>query len=235
VGDTLWLVYSDNSEPAITRGGFRVYIAKVIVSEDHFSLEDIECLSHFEGENPNIREKNWVPFDYQNHLLLAYSLTPHQILSPIFNTGECQTIANSCAPIDWRWGLLRGGTPAILDESGEYIAFFHSSIDMATVHSKGKIAAHYLMGAYTFSAHPPFNITRISPEPIIGKGFYHGASYQPFWKPVQVVFPCGILLNEDDIWITYGRQDHEIHIAKIDKKGLLNSLKRVSSNIYQGD
>jgi predicted GH43/DUF377 family glycosyl hydrolase len=228
VGDDLWIVYSDNAEPKISRGGFRVYIAKVRLIGDCFSLEDIECLSQFEGESQCLREKNWVPFDYQNNLLLAYSLVPHRVFLPIMNTNECLTVSQSWSAIDWKWGDLRGGTPALLDDSGEYIAFFHSSKDMATVHSGGKIVSHYLIGAYTFSRHPPFNITRISSEPIVGKGFYQGAVYRPYWKPVQVVFPCGMILEENHIWIAYGRQDHEIYIVRIDKKGLFNHLVPVA-------
>jgi predicted GH43/DUF377 family glycosyl hydrolase len=229
VGDNLWIVYSDNAEPLVSRGGFRVYIAQVILTDKVFSLQNIECLSRFEGESRNVREKNWVPFEYQRTLLLAYSLTPHQIFFPIMNEGECRTVAKSLATIDWNWGMPRGGTPAILDECGEYVAFFHSSKEMATIHSKGQIASHYLIGAYTFSCHPPFHITRVSPEPIIGKGFYQGADYRPYWKPIQAVFPCGMIIDEKFIWISFGRQDHEIHIAKIDKEGLFSHLMPVSS------
>ena len=77
----------------------------------------------------------------------------------------------------------------------------------------------------TFSSQPPFRITRVSPEPIIGRGFYHGPLYRYYWKPSEIVFPCGILLDSEFIWVTFGRQDHEICVAKIDKKGLLAYLK----------
>ena len=82
---------------------------------------------------------------------------------------------------------------------------------------------HYFMGAYTFSAKPPFQITRISTEPIIGKNFYNGPAYTT-WKPLRVVFPTGCLMDEDFIWVTYGRQDFEIWVAKFDKQALLESL-----------
>jgi|GEM_PF-681548 len=227
-GDRLWMIYSDNAEPKISRGGYRVYIATVIETDGHFSLEGIECLSRFEGENQNFREKNWVPFEYEGQLLLAYSLKPHRIFIPMAETGECWTVATTPTLVDWAWGDLRGGTPAIFDENiGEYLAFFHSSKNMATVHSDGAVVSHYFIGAYTFSRHPPFNITRISQEPIVGRGFYRGTIYKPYWKPVRVVFPCGIIVEQDYIWITYGRQDHEIWITKLDKKRLLNHLTPV--------
>ena len=100
---------------------------------------------------------------------------------------------------------------------------------METVQSNGQTMAHYFMGAYAFSLAPPFEITQISPEPIIGKGFYIGKVYNPYWKPVKVVFPCGFIFDDKYIWVAYGKQDHEIWIAKIDKNGLLKSLNPVQT------
>ena len=95
---------------------------------------------------------------------------------------------------------------------------------MSTVHSEELDMPHYFMGAYTFSQHPPFEITKISPEPIVCHGFYDGLKYKPYWKPVRVVFPCGYIMNEHYIYVSYGRQDHEIWVIKLDKHKLKNSL-----------
>ena len=46
---------------------------------------------------------------------------------------------------------------------------------------------------------------------------------------MRCVFPAGILIDNDFIWISYGRQDHEIWIAKLDKKALIESLTPLSS------
>ncbi len=224
LGDDIYLVYSDNTDPQISRGGFRVYIAKLQFDGADFSLDPPVRLSRFEGENPLVREKNWVPFIYEDQLLLAYSLVPHLIFYPHLDEGRCETIAQSLNNCPWDWGPLRGGTPALKIDS-QYLAFFHSSLDMPTLHSNGKSICHYFMGAYTFSPTYPFEITQISPEPIIGKGFYKGPIYKPYWKPVQCVYPGGFVFDEKFIWIAYGRQDREAWIVKLDKQGLLNSLK----------
>ncbi len=228
VGNRLYMVYSDNEEPKISKGGFRVYIAELRQDQGYFSMQNIECLSRYEGESRAIREKNWVPFDCQGSLLLAYSLLPHLIFHPIHGTGSCETVASTTGSIQWDWGILRGGTAALL-ERDEYLAFFHSSKEMETAHSEGKRVLHYFMGAYTFSRHPPFEITQMSPEPIIGKKFYKGPIYKPYWHPVRVVFPGGFVMDDTHIWVTYGRQDHEIWVTKLDKKGLLDSLRPVST------
>lgn len=79
------------------------------------------------------------------------------------------------------------------------------------------------MGAYTFKPHPPFSITAISPWPIVADDFYRPPYYKT-WKPLRCVFPAGIVVDEKYVWISYGRQDHEIWIAKLDKQKLMNSL-----------
>jgi predicted GH43/DUF377 family glycosyl hydrolase len=224
IGNSLMLVYSDNVEPKISKGGFRMYLAAVHYDGVNFTLENIECLSQFEGESRAVREKNWVPFDYKGTLLMSYSISPHKIFCPFFGTGECETVALTKAPIKWDFGQLRGGTPAV-KIGNEYLAFFHSSIQMSSLQSAGQRMLHYFMGAYTFSSSPPFELKRISPEPIIGKDFYNAPFfYKYYWQPGLYVFPAGILVDKDIIWIAYGRQDHEIWIAKIDKKHFLESL-----------
>ena len=223
VGEKLYIVYSDNCDPIITKGGFRLYIGELNYNGLSFSVKNLDCLTRFEGASQNIREKNWVPFDYKGKLLLAYSLDPHRILQPLPGMGSCETFAISKGTFDWDWGVLRGGTPGIID-GDHYLSFFHSSKKMATVHSNNQAMPHYFMGAYTFALEPPFEITGISPEPIIKKGFYSEPIYERYWGSVRVVFPCGYIFDEDYVWIAYGRQDHEACVLKLDKKGLLKSL-----------
>lgn len=76
INNRLYLVYSDNEDRVISKGGFRVYIAELLWDGTTFLATNIERLSHFEGNDLSRREKNWVPFLYNNKLLLAYSLVP---------------------------------------------------------------------------------------------------------------------------------------------------------------
>lgn len=221
IQERLLIIYSDvlDIEKPDTH---RMYVGEVQYDGENFSLEEPECLEQFEGEKPQRWEKNWVPFEYNEQLHLAYSIVPHFILRPVFGTKSCETVASSVGSVVWNWGHIRGGTPA-LKQGDEYLAFFHSSKNMKTLHSRGKNITHYFIGAYTFSASLPFQVTRISASPIIAKNFYEGSQYKT-WKPLRCVFPCGYVADENFIWLAYGRQDHEVWIAKIDKPKLLNSL-----------
>jgi len=220
------MVYDDNTDEVISKGRFRIFIAELTLEGKTININSIDCLTKYEGEDKSIREKSWVPFEYHNNLMLAYSLNPHIIFYPILDNGECQTIARSKADINWKWGVLRGGTQGLLINDHQYLAFFHSSMFMVTTHSV-KNMTHYFMGAYIFESEPPFAITHVSPAPIYGKNFYDGTIYKHYWKPIRAVFPCGYIMNDTNIWITYGRDDHEMWIVKLDKEGLIQSLGAV--------
>lgn len=224
IGNKLWMVFN-NVQQIEGKEIRRMFVGELDFDGRQFFFKAPPvCIARFEGMRPMRHEKNWVPFDYRGQLLFSYSLFPHLILSPSPDS-SAEIVASSQGAIHWNFGELRGGTPAILD-GDNYLAFLHSVIPLATAQSNGKKIDHYFMGAYTFSPHPPFNITAISPEPIIGKNFYSGAAHKT-WKPLRVVFPGGIISNEKHVWVVYGRQDFELWIAKFDKKRLLDSLVRV--------
>lgn len=230
ISERLYAVYSGNSNDIINDEGFRMYIAELDFDGMNFHVVNNECLSIFEGRSKNRREKNWIPFEHEGELKLAYGMFPHRILKPLLGgTKTCETVAVTYPSIVWDWGELRGGTPGLPINDELYLSFFHSSVYLSTQHSQNKCVPHYFMGAYTFRRESPFEIKQISPEPIIGKNFYQGAVYPPYWHPVNVVFPCGFIFDEQYIWISYGRQDHEIWIAKLNKQGLFDSLIQVST------
>jgi predicted GH43/DUF377 family glycosyl hydrolase len=224
VNDALYMVYSDNAEIEPGVIGTRTCIAHIGYNLGLFWVQSDDCLINFERNERYLREKNWVPFAYDNILLLAYSLLPHRILLPMLGTDSCTTIYLTRGLIHWSWGILRGGTPGLQIDETQYLAFFHSVLEVPTVHSHGLTIPHYFIGAYTFNSAPPFQITQMSASPIIAQGFYNGLEYEPYWNPVRVVFPCGYIFDDNYIWLSYGRQDHEIWIVQMDKALLLQSL-----------
>jgi predicted GH43/DUF377 family glycosyl hydrolase len=224
VGRKIYIIYEDNTHAVVTRSGFRLHIGELILNEGAFEVVNIQRITDYPTSNPLLREKSWVPFDYLRDLYLAYSIAPHRIFSYEPNSGKCSEAAMTNPDLQWDWGILRGGTPALQLPSGDYLAFFHSVITMASVHSKDREIPHYFMGAYTFEGHPPFAIKSMSKVPLAAEGFYSGASYKGRWGSVQCVFPCGFFMKNGLIYLSYGRQDHEIWIAIIDQEKLLESL-----------
>lgn len=217
--EALYLVFNG----AIDDGIRRMFIARAHFNGIEFTLETSNALLNFPGENSTQWERNWIPFIYNDSLLLTARFSPHKILRPLLDSQTCEEVASSNFSSNWMWGTVRPGTSANLDGK-RYLALFHSSKVMPSLHSEGEPIQHYFMGAYTFEDKPPFRITAISKEPIIGKHFYHGPEYT-MCKPCRVVFPCGFIMDEQFIWIVFGRQDHEIWIAKLEKKGLYENME----------
>lgn len=218
--DALYLIYNGTSNQLVL-----MYVAQLEYDGLQFQIIHNECLSTFDEITNATRQKNWVPFVFENSLHLAYKLRPHTIFKPLLDqSGICNTISSTNPSLVWDWGEMRGGTQALpLDESTN-LAFFHSSQMLKTTHSNNQSVPHYFIGAYTFSNKSPFRILQMSPEPIVGEGFYSGKAYEPYWHPVQAVFPCGFIMDESSIWISYGRQDHECWIVELDRGKLLESL-----------
>jgi len=220
--DRLYIVYNNMLSIAPVPEVRRMAVAEVEYDGVNFFSRQSEVFVDFAGANFSRSAKNWVPIVHDDTLYFAYSIYPHRIVRPIWGTGSCLDVGTTVGGISWDYGFLRGGTPAVQD-GDEYVAIFHSSIEMESVHSKGRKVPHYVMGAYTFSAEPPFAITRISQEPIVGKGFYSGPSHHT-WKPLRVAFPMGLVMDGETLLLSYGVQDHEIWIARLDKEKLKSSL-----------
>lgn len=220
-----FLFYNDNIEkPNLALSDRRdMFMTELSFKNGQFVLSSPLKLFCEEKLLRQLWEKNWVPFEWNKTLLLGYSIVPHEILYPNLMSGECYPCYNSRAEIDWDWGTLRGSSPAILVD-GEYLAFFHSSAKILSDVSWGWEMWHYFMGAYTFSAEPPFELKKMSPKPIVSDGFYTKSSYLK-----RVIFPGGFVMDGDKIILAYGKDDSEVWIAVLDKKKLLESLVPVKN------
>ncbi|HSX14040.1 MAG TPA: hypothetical protein VLE96_06460 [Chlamydiales bacterium] len=217
--DKIFVIYNDNidlNNPSIYDRR-DMFIAEIFLINDRFVLSSPLKLFCQEKKS-QLWEKNWVPFEWNQMLYLSYSINPHEVLYTNLINGSCYSVFNSSKFCMWNYGALRGSSAALLVD-GEYLAFFHSSKVMASKASYDHPTWHYFMGAYTFSANPPFEMTRISQEPIVSEGFYEPSLS---WK--KVVFPGGYVIQGSLIHVAYGKDDSEIWIATIDKTALMESL-----------
>jgi hypothetical protein len=194
-----------------------MFMVELTHENNHFSLKTPLKLIYEDKYNSQYWQKNWVPFEKDGALLMTYCVSPHEILYANLTTGLCYPSYETNPPLHWQFGTLRGSTPPLLVD-GEYLAFFHSGIITTSPSSWGIEMWHYFMGAYTFSAEPPFHITKITPVPIMADEFYTPSDYSK-----RVVFPGGFVVSESKIYLAYGKDDREIWIATID----LTTLKKV--------
>lgn len=222
----LYVIYNDNTE--IHRPWYRerrdMYVSELSFDGNHFSLARPVKLYYGEKYFAQFWQKNWTPFEWNNKILIAYSIHPHEIVYANLHNGECYNCYTTSSKFQWPWGTLRGSSPAIVLD-GEYFSFFHSGHYLKSSVSSTHDRWHYFMGAYTFSKDPPFELKKISPKPLAGPGFYVD-SYQE----KRVILPGGFVVKGPLIYLSYGKDDSEVWIATLDKKALLESLKPVEND-----
>ena len=220
LNNKLYIIFNDNPEVSLPTIKQRrdMFLSELQEKDGQFFLSPPLKLIHEHKYDEVLWQKNWVPFEWNGNLLLSYSISPHDILIANLETGICSPYYTSSMNFSWKFGILRGGTPALLVD-GKYLAFFHSAMMAESPVSKGKKMYHYYMGAYTFSAEPPFTILKMTPTPINGKKFYTKSKLEK-----KIIFPCGFVVSDNIIYVVYGKDDREIWIATINKKLLRKSM-----------
>jgi predicted GH43/DUF377 family glycosyl hydrolase len=225
--DKLFVIYNDNTDEIFYDQWRRrdMFMAELLAEKSSnallhwdFKIGTITKLVCEEKYPHVLQQKNWIPFEWKNSLFFTYSIHPHEILAPNPRNGSCYSFYKTEAPIQWDYGHLRGSSAAQLVD-GEYLAFFHSGVPLRTAASGFWTLWHYFAGAYTFSATPPFEITRISAKPIMSDWFYTDP-----YRIKQVIFPGGFVVKGPHIYMAYGKDDCEMWIATLDKAKLLQSL-----------
>ena len=204
-----------------------------VMSTSDFAVDRVYT---FNTENaPYLPQKNWTPFTFDHHVYFIYIMQPHQILAisgshhQEKSRGPWRTLTATLAASSmitdfvWRYGEMRGGSPAHLVD-GKYLTFFHSS-KITLPNNK----LRYFMGAYTFSAEPPFHMLSITATPIIEKRIYIGR--ESGTGPDYIIYPTSFYVEGDKIMVYYGRQDNEMWMMVLNKTDFMQSLTPVKTAV----
>ena len=76
---------------------------------------------------------------------------------------------------------------------------------------------------------PPFEITHVSPEPIMHEAFLNESFGWAYRAVNFIAFPMGFVIMDPFIYLSYGKNDRDSWVLKLNKTGLLSSLKPVQS------
>ncbi|MEL7430906.1 MAG: hypothetical protein AAGI90_00035 [Chlamydiota bacterium] len=221
--DKIYLIYNDNTKIVHPTDEHRrdMFLAELKKNDDGYFVDSsIKLISreHYETQK---WQKNWSPFVWQEQLFISYTLDPHEVLQIDLETGECVPCFWTPTEMFWDYGRIRGSSiPCLMGD--EYFAFFHSGRVMISDASSGELLWHYFAGAYTFSDQPPFEITRVSKYPILGDKLYTNSGTEK-----RVIFPGGFVVDDDCVYLSYGKDDGEIWIATLSLEVLLHSLVKV--------
>eukprot|EP01038_Epipyxis_sp_PR26KG_P011749 gene11749-15721_t len=182
------------------------------------------------------KQKNWVPFNYKNSVYYLVRINPMHVVNILdhtqvndLNSDVISTLSISktlARDIPWKFGELRGGSNAVLVNNTYYLAFFHSIHTLPLFNTKT-----YYIGAYTFSAEPPFSMLSISPFPVYDPFIYSGK-----WINVRntvanyVPYPTGIILKDDILTLSFGKNDESGFVGRIKLGKLLKNMVPVNNH-----
>ena len=149
-------------------------------------------------------EKNWMPFVMNDELMFVYSVNPHVILRCEVESGECVEVHRKQYDMPEN---IRGGHVA--EHEGDYYGVVHTRVS----------ANSYLTRFYKFDRN--FEIVGVT-DPFT-------FSDKPKYDTTQIQFASGILIEGDDVIVTYGEQDCESKVCVLKLKHLQQQLKAVKA------
>lgn len=213
VGDRIFIFFNDL--PLLqTSGLVAMYFGELVEEKGMFVLkEPAKPLNYPYAIQV---EKNWSPFSSGDRLYVIYSDQPRVILEVDLNTGYCQEVTRTSLNWNWNLGEIRGGTPADL-VNDTFLTFFHSSFPAKTSKERA-----YVMGAYTFGRDPPFSVRTMTPRPLGDLTDYTQDNSS------KVVFPGGMVVQDNFIHVAWGKADKQIFITTFDREKLLASMEPCS-------
>ncbi len=181
------------------------------------------------GERRSI-EKNWMFFSTRGSIWAVYSVEPLVILAAHF-VGEDKVICERSYTQEWKsdyspvFGVLRGSAGPMRWRNG-LLTIAHSSHKMAD-------GRHYVACAYELSHEFPFGIRRSPvrplalPNPLKG----HCAHEKLNADIAQVIYPCGSVIVDDGVLISYGINDERCAIARMPLNDVEKTLAPVASSM----
>ena len=183
-----------------------------------------------------------MPLTYNGSLHMITSANPPVVVglpNPDTWRGDhvdTEVISQGAEAVQWRYGIMRGGTNAVFDAGlGGYVLFFHSSVNH---HANGTVDCHgrkrtYYVGCAVLAAEPPFAIQQMTLEPLACTGMYTEEHGQKGW---WAVFPLGLIIEpEGDLIVSYGRNDNSTRVIRFDRARLAEALQPPLPAAWDGD
>lgn len=218
------LYFKNNDVKLVYTDGFKIYDNELKINIE-YTLKGIKlqinCDCYCISNKFNKIEKNWVPLIKNDKTFFIYGIVQDKIYKDKkslkvlqFERDILKNKIVSDFNLDWDYGEIKGGTPAIYNKDYEgYITFFHSSINYT--HHLNRL---YFAGAILLDNKPPFKPLKISKLLFMGDE----VSYQiPRGnKKISVVFPTSFEEVDDKFRVYFGYQDYETRYIDIN----INSL-----------
>lgn len=172
-------------------------------------------------ESIKTRQKNWMPFIWEDRIFLIASVCPHIIYELDLSNFTCEQKYETDWVNPWMYkDFLRGNTNAVQLTDGNFLGTFHT----ASWHGP---CCYYDNGAYLFEGKPPFKVlkcanrTYLKAEDAVQKHFRNAGR-------ILCTFPVGMVRNDNDILISYGDNDSVVKVMKTS----VDEMKNLMLDVY---
>lgn len=193
-----------------------------VVNPVIFNLNEPNNIIYLKIENMGNREKNWMPFEYNNELYFIYSITPHIILKCDIKNGFCskiyetdniknKIIYNHIKDLT-NLKYIGSNVPPVLikiNDNNYYLGIGHVSQDWP---NKAIRKSFF----YIFTCHPPFEIV------MYGKPFDILTDY---YAPVE--FICGLIIKDNVVTCSVGINDTYSILCDFNLNEILKTLTKI--------
>ena len=214
------LVVHDNQFYMVFTDGWKIGYVRLDVEMDaKLGLTKCDFMDVIYPPSPKVlvgryhdgREKNWSPMSYEGDLWVLYSFQP----LVFYRLKDGKTATMDTAIFDsWKYGTIKGGTPLVQMDNGDYLTIFHSTIKLAggnTVYTGGALVLDKQLVPKRISRYPLI-------APCIEKDEFS------YLKSTWVIFPAGII-REDNVWkVSCGVNDHTTSLLHITDEMLEQNL-----------
>lgn len=113
------------------------------------------------GNGRGQQEKNWLWFNQGGQWFCIYTLEPMTVIAMNRDGTTASLVRHNPRSSLWPYGIVRGSAPPVPWNEKSYIAFFHSALPWKLRRRR------YYVGALLFDRQSPFNITHITPFPLL--------------------------------------------------------------------
>ena len=180
-------------------------------------------------------EKNWTPLQNEGVLHLVWTLCPFELLHLDPNSGACtsrERILYHDGGWRSRYGEIHGGTPFIAFSKRELLCVFQSSTRVHAEPERSRMT--YYAGAMTVSNGPPWQVLRMTSNPLLGPDDAQPGPCSPAstWCTAdsRIIFPAGIAIVGDSIVVSCGINDHSSALFRFSRRDLDSALDPVDQS-----
>lgn len=174
-------------------------------------------------------EKNWSPFEYNDKLLMVYTINPLVVIDWNLTKDVCTKISETKFDQSfWKHGNFLGGSTPLLKRGDEYVGFFHSFTDDLS----GKAACRrYHVGFYAIKPDDGgmWHVTRLSSKPLMSGIKDESRDLRPKnspWLP-NCIYPCGFIERNGKVYISQGWQDCRSELVEFEWDEILKDVQSV--------